>query len=164
MPPWAGPRGSLALLPTGRAMHRETVYCNLNSSKADRSRYGLWNSLTRLRLFGSCPKLTWQDCERNHKQVPFNRLARAWEKNPRCQLLHFCYQLCTPKGVHKTKPVVVSVSGTQMTCLVIDLLHKAHNAPIPYSTMHHLVTEMCTCMYISVAKCIVGYLSNALWD
>ena len=32
-------------------------------------------------------------------------------------------------------------------------------------TMHHFVTEMCTCVHISVTKwCIVGYLSGALWD
>ena len=33
------------------------------------------------------------------------------------------------------------------------------------STIHHFVTEMCTYVHISVTKwCIVGYLSNALWD
>ena len=47
----------------------------------------------------------------------------------------------------------------------LDLLHKSHNAPVSYSTMHHSVTEMCTCVYISVTKwCIVGHLSNALRD
>ena len=31
--------------------------------------------------------------------------------------------------------------------------------------MHHFVTEMCTCVHISVTECcIVGCLSNALWD
>ena len=31
--------------------------------------------------------------------------------------------------------------------------------------MHHFVTEMCTCVHISVTKWyIVGYLSDALWD
>ena len=31
--------------------------------------------------------------------------------------------------------------------------------------MHHFVSEMCTCVHISVTKwCIVGYLSDALWD
>ena len=50
-------------------------------------------------------------------------------------------------------------------CFIIDLLHKSHNAPVPYPTMHHFVTEICTCVQISVAKwCIVGNLSNALWD
>ena len=49
--------------------------------------------------------------------------------------------------------------------LIIDLLHKCHNASVPYATMHHFVTEMCTHVHISVTKrCIVGYLSNALWD
>ena len=46
-----------------------------------------------------------------------------------------------------------------------DLVHKSHNAPIPYPTMHHFVSEMCTCVHISVTKlCIVGYWSNVLWD
>ena len=31
--------------------------------------------------------------------------------------------------------------------------------------MHHFVTEMCTCVHISVTNwCIVGYKSNALWN
>ena len=46
---------------------------------------------------------------------------------------------------------------------------KSHSALVPYlmlwATMHHFVTEMSTCGHISVTKwCIVGYLSNALWD
>ena len=49
--------------------------------------------------------------------------------------------------------------------IAINLLHKSHNAPVPYPTMHHFVTEMCTCVHISVTKwCIVGYLTDALWD
>ena len=51
----------------------------------------------------------------------------------------------------------------------IDLIHKSHNAPVPNPTMHHFVTEMASfCnrnVFISVTKwCIVGYLSDALWD
>ena len=45
--------------------------------------------------------------ERISKEVPFNRLARTSKKYPSCQPPHprcqppdFCYQLCTPKGVH----------------------------------------------------------------
>ena len=49
--------------------------------------------------------------------------------------------------------------------VLIDLSHKSHNAPVPDPTMHHFVTEMCTCVHISVTKwCIAGYLSGALWD
>ena len=45
------------------------------------------------------------------------------------------------------------------------VLQKSHNAPSSYATMHHFVTEMCTCVHISVTKrCIAGHLSNALWD
>ena len=41
---------------------------------------------------------------------------------------------------------------------------KSRNAPVPYPTMNHFVTEMCTGVHISVTKwCIVGYLSDAWW-
>ena len=50
-------------------------------------------------------------------------------------------------------------------CTAIDLLQNICNAPFPYPTMHNFVTEMCPCGNISVTKCcIVGYMSNALWD
>ena len=41
-----------------------------------------------------------------------------------------------------------------------DQIHKSHNASVPYPIMHCFqVTEMCTCVHISVTKwCIVGYL------
>ena len=45
----------------------------------------------------------------------------------------------------------------------IDPLCKSHNAPVPYPTMQHFVTEMCTHVNIFVTKCgIVG--NGALWD
>ena len=48
----------------------------------------------------------------------------------------------------------------------INLLHISHNASqVSCPTIHHFVTEMCTSVHISVTKrCIVGYLSDALWD
>ena len=47
----------------------------------------------------------------------------------------------------------------------INLSHQPHGAPVPCPIMHHFVTEMCTYVHISVTKwCIVGYLSDALWD
>ena len=47
----------------------------------------------------------------------------------------------------------------------IDQYQKSQNAIFPYPTMHHFVTEMCACLYISVTKwCIVGHLSSVLWD
>ena len=51
--------------------------------------------------------------------------------------------------------------------IVIDLFYKSHNAPdkFQYLTMHHFVTEMCTCVDISVTQwCIVGHGTSALWD
>ena len=47
----------------------------------------------------------------------------------------------------------------------IEWSHKPHSAPIPYPTMYHFLTEMCTPAHISFAKgCTVGYLTIALWD
>ena len=47
----------------------------------------------------------------------------------------------------------------------IDLQNKFHKSPGPYPTMHYFVTEMCTCVHISVTKwCNVGCLSDASWD
>ena len=37
----------------------------------------------------------------------------------------------------------------------IHLLYKSHNASLPYPTMHHFVTEMCTCVLLQ---------NGALWD
>ena len=43
--------------------------------------------------------------------------------------------------------------------------NKSHDAAVTYPIMHHFISEMCTCVQICVMKwCIVGYLSNALWD
>ena len=48
-------------------------------------------------------------------------------------------------------------------CHPIDLLQKSPSAAVPYPIMHHFVTEMCTCVHISITKwSIVGYLSTAL--
>ena len=48
---------------------------------------------------------------------------------------------------------------------MIDLLHESHNTLVPYPTMHHFVTEMCTYVYTSVTKCcIMGYFPDALWN
>ena len=46
-----------------------------------------------------------------------------------------------------------------------DPFHKSHNAPDKYPTMLYFVTEICTRVYIFVAKwCIVIYGTSALWD
>ena len=43
--------------------------------------------------------------------------------------------------------------------VIIDLLHKGHNAPVPYPAMHHFETEICTYVHITCTKrCAVGYV------
>ena len=49
--------------------------------------------------------------------------------------------------------------------LLLDLLHKSHNAPVPNPTIHHLMTEMCKCVHMSVSKhCIVGTVKNIWYE
>ena len=49
-------------------------------------------------------------------------------------------------------------------CSSIDPSHKSHDAS-DNILQHHFVTEMCTCVHISVTKsCIVGYGTDAFWD
>ena len=52
-----------------------------------------------------------------------------------------------------------------MPAISINQSHKPYNAPAPYPTMYHYVTEMCTYVHIFVTNwCIVGYFSDALCD
>ena len=41
----------------------------------------------------------------------------------------------------------------------IDLLRESSSAPVPYLTVHHFVTEMCTCMLISGTKIALWCIS-----
>ena len=43
---------------------------------------------------------------------------------------------------------------------IIDLIHKSHNAPVPYPTMHHSGQK---CTHFCFELCIVGYTTGALW-
>ena len=45
--------------------------------------------------------------------------------------------------------------------ILIDLIHKSHNAPVPYPTMHHSEQK---CAHFCSEWCIVGYGTGALWD
>ena len=45
-------------------------------------------------------------------------------------------------------------SAVASWCILTDLMHKSHDAPVPYYTMHHFVTEMCTFLV----------QNGALWD
>ena len=59
----------------------------------------------------------------------------------------------------------MSIPGQLINGVFIDQCHKSHNASVKYPTMHHLVTEMCTHVDISLTKwCVVGYGNGALWD
>ena len=72
--------------------------------------------------------------------------------------------LCCGKEVFWSTPIYLDYLHWNCGNHSIDLLRKPHNAPVTYLTVHHFVTEMCTCVHISASKsCIVVNLSNALW-
>ena len=81
----------------------------------------------------------------------------------KCFLFDFAKRIhWTPADFHHKWLAMLNIA---IFFSVIDPSHKSQNASVPYPTMHHFVTEMCTCVHISVTKwCIVGYLFDALWD
>ena len=46
----------------------------------------------------------------------------------------------------------------------IDLLHKSHNAAVPYPTMYHFVTEVCTCIHIPLQNGALWDMPDTFWD
>ena len=97
---------------------------------------------------------TWEEF---HRKCPRNYSA-GWVSN-----LYF-YNYChISRG--QWENLTTTTIGSDYYNWVLLLLHKSHNALIKYPTIHHFVTEMCTCVHISVTKwCIVGYLSSVLLD
>ena len=83
---------------------------------------------------------------------------RRWFETPSRSLWRHCIFLrlaCSPCNIFSRNRQSNST----------DLSYKSHNAPVPYFTIHHSVTEICTWLYSSVTKwCIVGYLSDAVWN
>ena len=81
----------------------------------------------------------------------------------------YLYAFIASQRIHVANNVITSKQCCDFVStyndVIIDLINKSHNAQVPHTTMHHFVTGMCTCVHFSLAKwCIVGHLSNALWD
>ena len=55
------------------------------------------------------------------------------------------------------------MSNVSCCFCLIDPNHKSQNASVAYPTMQHFVTEMWTCVHISVQKCLSDALLD-LWD
>ena len=60
-------------------------------------------------------------------------------------------------SLHRNNVVTLSRRNNDV---IIDLIHKYHNAQIPHPTMHYFVTEMCTCDIV----CTILLQNDALWD
>ena len=63
------------------------------------------------------------------------------------------------RGIHRWPvnsphkwPVTRKMFPFDDVIMKMDLIHKSHNAPVPYPTMHYFLTEMCTRVHISLAK------------
>ena len=62
----------------------------------------------------------------------------------------------------KTKVEQYTKIVTQtMAVLEKDWIHKSHNAPVPYPTIHLLEQK---CAHFRCEWCIVGYGTDELWD
>ena len=86
-------------------------------------------------------------------------------KGPASDARLTCYICHQPKNTCWNKQSSLWLFQTPWRVIVINLLHKSHNVPVPYLTMLHLVTVMCTYVRISFTKWyIVGYISDALSD
>ena len=55
--------------------------------------------------------------------------------------LNICLYLQLQRNNSTIDPVIM-----RPNCVHVNLLHKSHNAPVPYPTIHHFLTEMCTCV------------------
>ena len=66
----------------------------------------------------------------------------------------------TPTPPHSTRSAWSINSGS------IELLHKSHNASVPYLTMHQFVTEMCCYKMVHCVTfvwCIMGFVRWVYW-
>ena len=54
--------------------------------------------------------------------------------------------------------MVLLFNPKQILSESIDLIHKPHNAPVPYPTMHHFITEMCTIYPEAIINMQVWYM------
>ena len=85
-----------------------------------------------------------QECKRIPKEVPFDRLATASKKYPRCQPPYprcqppdFCYQLCTPKGVHKHSHIFRAwINSCILTTFVISTVEIMDHPAVLANPIH----------------------------
>ena len=54
-----------------------------------------------------------------------------------------------------------AISRKQWLLISIDVIHKSHNAPVPYPTIHHSEQK---CAHFCSEWFIVGYGTGALWN
>ena len=117
----------------------------------------------------------WQWWERLVLQIWYSAILRCEQWTPRITTRDDKFSITTTirsaQAVYKWAPIgawrykIRDMYLYRRSRLKIDLLHKINNAPVSYPAMHHFITEICTCVHISVTKwCIVGYPYHALWD
>ena len=92
--------------------------------------------------------------------------ALLWHKgitrNTRGKVIWFFLRSCRPFGMIPTGPPKGASQSEKLGRKYVelysrkDMLHKSHNAPVSYPTMHHLATEMCMCAFL--------LQNGALWD
>ena len=84
-----------------------------------------------------------------------------------CSVLFCCVYIICFWWIHSIcLPMFFRVASLAVVH-TIDPIHKSHNAPVPYPTMHQSCISQCTisqCTHFCSDWYIVGYGTSALWD
>ena len=84
-----------------------------------------------------------------------------------CSILFCCGYIICFWWIHSIYlPIFFRVASLAIVH-TINPIHKSHNAPVPYPTMHQCLIPQCTisqCTHFCSGWCIVGYGTSALWD
>ena len=106
-----------------------------------------------------CKKVQWSDRNSHYVSIIERSMTMQWNSEDVAVVYSVYVDVVT-------RPTWFSFSFYDTPISVpIGLSHKSHDSQVPYATMHHLVTEVCVHVHISVTKwCIMGYLSDELRD
>ena len=74
--------------------------------------------------------------------------------------IHWSWPVLEHNDDRNHKAIQGHMTGTR-----IESIHRTYNVPVQRPALQYFVTELCTCVHITVAEwCIMGRLFDALWN
>ena len=140
--------------------NKRTVYCEKRVNSMT-SRYFVAVTSRELEDFHTTqPEWVLQNRYLDHSLCSWNAVLCKLTNQLHWEQTSICVEpMCLPEF-----PVLLRIIYSIAFGIIVPS-HKSHSAPDKYSTIHHVVTEKCTCVHISVTTwCIVGCWTGALWD